>query len=133
MSRRLVTVGPDDSLATLRALFARHGFHHLLVVEGGQLVGIISDRDLLKALSPALGTWSETMRDVATLNKRAHQIMSRKVRSLNPGSSVLDAVRILADARNISCLPVIDAVGRPVGIVSWRDLLRAWSGLRAKA
>ncbi|HQW91146.1 MAG TPA: CBS domain-containing protein, partial [Nitrospira sp.] len=77
MSTRAVTVTMDDSLARARELFNEHHFHHLLVVQGPTLLGIISDRDLLKAVSPHIGTLSETDRDRATLNKRAHQIMSR--------------------------------------------------------
>jgi acetoin utilization protein AcuB len=126
MSRRVVTVGPDDTLATVRALFLRHGFHHLLVVEDGKLVGVLSDRDLLRALSPMLGTFSETTRDADTLNKRAHQVMSRNIKALKAASSLDEAIDILASPASVSCLPVVDEQSRPVGIVSWRDLLRAW-------
>jgi CBS domain-containing protein len=53
MSTRAVTVTMDDSLARARELFNEHHFHHLLVVQGPiLLLGIISDRDLLKAVSP---------------------------------------------------------------------------------
>lgn len=51
MSRKVVTVAPDDSLEKVRALFAQFHFH-LLVVGERQLLGVVSDRDLLKALSP---------------------------------------------------------------------------------
>ena len=125
MTRRVVTVGPDDRLETIRALFARHGFHHLLVVDGGKVVGVISDRDLLRALSPALGTMSETARDAATLNKRAHQIMSRQIRSLTQDASLHDAMAAFTREMGISCLPVLDANQKPLGILSWRDILRA--------
>jgi len=40
------------------------------VIESGKLIGVVSDRDLLKAISPNIGTMSETYRDEATLNKR---------------------------------------------------------------
>ncbi|MEC4674950.1 MAG: hypothetical protein VST68_12245 [Nitrospirota bacterium] len=45
----------------------------------GQLVGVISDRDLFKAVSPFLGTFSETEPDLSTLQKRVHQVMTRKL------------------------------------------------------
>ncbi len=124
MSVRLVTVEYDDVLATVKAIFDSAKFHHLLVVEHGRLHGVISDRDLLRALSPYVGTLSETARDAATLNKRVHQIMSRDPVTLGPDAAVADAVRMLL-SRDISCIPVVDAAGRPIGIVSWRDVLRA--------
>lgn len=68
MSTPVVTVDADDRLATLRELFQQTGFHHLVVMDAGQVRGIISDRDLLAAISPNIGTPAETAKDLATLN-----------------------------------------------------------------
>jgi acetoin utilization protein AcuB len=124
MSRRLVTVTMDDTLATVQQLFKEHRFHHLLVVEGRALVGIISDRDLLKALSPNIGTLSETDRDRATLNKRAHQVMTRDPVSVRPTTPLADAAALMLE-KKVSCLPVTSDQHRLEGILSWRDLLKA--------
>jgi acetoin utilization protein AcuB len=124
MTRKVVTVEMDDTLQTVKEIFDRLLIHHLLVVEEGRLFGVLSDRDLLKALSPNLGTSTESFKDRATLNKRVHQIMSREPISLAPQASVLDAVRTF-NAHRISCLPIVDVDGRPVGVVSWRDILRS--------
>lgn len=123
MSRRVVTVELDDSLALVKSVFDSAGFHHLLVIEDGQLFGVVSDRDLLRALSPYIGSTVETPRDLATLNKRVHQIMTRKPITLRPEASVGDAIELFL-AHPISCIPVVDEGLRPVGIVSWRDVLR---------
>ena len=77
MSAIIVTVEMDDSLGMIKEIFDNAIFHHLLVVESNRLVGVISDRDLLKSLSPSVGTISETTRDAADNNKKAHQIISR--------------------------------------------------------
>lgn len=124
MSTALVTVSLDDTLATVKEIFERRRFHHLLVVENQQLMGLVSDRDLLKALSPNLGTPSETTRDLATLNKRVHQIMTRRLIVLREDSGIHDAIELF-NAHRISCIPVVDDKNRPVGIVSWRDVLKA--------
>ena len=127
MTARVVTVELDDRLSTVKEIFDSRQFHHLLVVgEDGTLRGVISDRDLLRALSPHLGTMNETARDSASLNKRVHQIMTRKPISLKPDDSVADAVALLLQHR-ISCLPIVDDDSKPVGIVSWRDVLGAVS------
>lgn len=119
-----VTVTMDDSLAAIRQIFAETRFHHLLVVESHRLLGIISDRDLLKALSPHLGTAQESRRDAAALHKKAHQIMSRKPLVVGQWQGIAAALELFHN-NTISCLPVVAEDGAPVGILSWRDLFRA--------
>ena len=123
MTKKVVTVEMDDKLSVVKDIFENSKFHHLLVVEEGKLFGVVSDRDLLKALSPNLGTMTETYKDAATLNKRVHQIMTRKPITLKPSATVKDAVGLFNQHR-ISCLPIVDDEFRPVGILSWRDILR---------
>jgi acetoin utilization protein AcuB len=125
MTAKVVTVGMDDRLEVVKEIFDTMKFHHLLVVdEHKALTGVLSDRDLLRALSPYVGSAAETTRDLATLNKRVHQIMTRTPITLREESAVSEAVALLLKHR-ISCVPVVDAGFKPVGIVSWRDLLRA--------
>jgi len=126
MATRVVSVALDDKLSVVKEIFDALKFHHLLVVEHGKLHGVISDRDLLRSLSPFIGTLSETSRDANTLEKKAHQIMSRKLVTLSPDSSVQEAVDLFLGG-GISCLPIVDGQQRPVGIVSWRDVLRVLS------
>jgi acetoin utilization protein AcuB len=123
MSETIVTVEMDDSLKVLREIFDKVKFHHLLVVESGRLYGVISDRDLLNALSPNIGSISETGDDRATLNKRAHQIMTRKPITLSPKAGINDAIEVFNNNK-ISCIPVVDEERKPVGIISWRDILK---------
>lgn len=124
MTARVVTVEMDDKLEVVKDIFDTLHFHHLLVVdEHKRLNGIVSDRDLLRALSPQVGSAAETARDLATLNKRVHQIMTRRPMTLRPHSAVSEAVTLLLTQR-FSCVPVVDDEGRPAGIVSWRDVLK---------
>jgi acetoin utilization protein AcuB len=127
MTARIVTVEMDDRLEAVKEIFDTMKFHHLLVVdEHGKLSGVVSDRDLLKALSPYVGSAAETARDLATLNKRVHQIMSRNPVTLPPDAGISQAVDLILEHR-ISCIPIVDDAGKPVGIVSWRDLLKSLS------
>jgi acetoin utilization protein AcuB len=124
MTTRVVTVEVDDSLEVVKQIFDAMKFHHLLVVDTGKtLCGVISDRDLLRALSPYVGTASENARDTATLRKRVHQIMSRKPVTLPPEAAVTDAINLFLTSR-VSCIPIVDPHLKPVGIVSWRDVLK---------
>lgn len=125
MSTRLVTVEIDDPLEVVKEIFDSVKFHHLLVVDSAKkLCGVISDRDLLRALSPYIGTASENARDTATLKKRVHQIMTRQPVTLPPEATVADAVKIFLEHR-VSCIPVVGPGFRAVGIVSWRDVLKS--------
>ncbi len=126
MSTRLVTVEMDDKLRVVKEIFDTMHFHHLLVVDEGRLVGVVSDRDLLRALSPFLGSVVEGERDLATLNRRVHQIMTRHPITLGPQATVAEAAALFL-THNISCIPIVDTEFRPTGILSWRDVLRSLS------
>jgi acetoin utilization protein AcuB len=129
MSRGIVTVEMDDKLSVIKEIFDHLKFHHVLVVEFKKLVGVVSDRDLLKAISPNLGSRTETTKDVASLAKRAHQIMTRKPITLHPDATLADVVNLFT-SHQVSCIPIVDNDYRPVGIVSWRDALKALSAMQ---
>lgn len=131
MTRESITIGMDDNLRKVRELFEEHNFHHLLVVDGGRLVGVLSDRDLLRSVSPFIGKLSEQTRDVDTLNRRVHQIMTREPVTISREMSLENASKVML-ARGVSCLPVVAEDGGVVGIVTWRDLLRGMHSIAAK-
>ena len=104
------------TLGEAYALFERHGFRHLPVVEGQRLVGILSDRDLRFATSSFCDT-PHTAQDPVTL------AMSPKVLTADPLDPVEDAAKIMREHK-IGCLPVVDC-GEVVGILTGMDLLDA--------
>lgn len=124
MTEKIVTVEMDDKLLVVKEIFDNLKLHHLLVTENELLFGVLSDRDLLKALSPNLGMLSETSKDKETLQKRVHQIMTRKPITLKPTASIADAVNLLM-THNLSCIPIVDEQFKPVGIITWRDVMKA--------
>ena len=124
MTTHVVTVDMDVTLKDIREIFEHASFHHILVTENKKLVGIISDRDLLKTISPYANTPSERTRDAATLKKRAHQIMTRRPITIAVDGSILEAIRLFVEQK-ISCLPVLNHDGSVAGILTWRDILKA--------
>lgn len=131
MTKEFVSVSLDDTLFTVKNIFERANFHHLLVVDNKQLSGVISDRDLLKALSPNIGTAAESARDSATLNKKAHQIVNRKLTTLTADANVFDAIDIF-NSTKMSCIPIVDGNSQPVGILSWRDIMKTLGERKAE-
>ncbi len=123
MTTEVVTVGMDDRLETVQELFDQFKFHHLLVVEDNALMGIISDRDLLKAVSPFVATGAERMQDLITLDKRVHQIMTRKPITAEKETTVEEAARQLVE-NSISCLPILSPEKKVIGIVTLKDILK---------
>lgn len=127
VSGRVVTVNFDDTVLVVKGIFDSVRFHHLPVVdEDGRIIGIISDRDFLKSVSPFLGTVNEQYRDVELLKKKVGLIMTRNPAVVNPETPVVDAVRLMNE-RKVSCLPVVPKGDTTLlGIVTWKDVVRAY-------
>ena len=125
MTTNLVTVDEDTSLEKIQRLLDQNHIHHLLVRQDDErIVGIITDRDALRFTSPFIGQLAEQGRDRRTLELRAHQIMTHGVYSVALEATLRDAADAILD-RGISCVGVHDTTGNIVGIITWRDLLRA--------
>lgn len=123
MTTQLQCVAPDTVVSDIRALLTRFPFHHVPVLEDGSLVGIISDRDLLRNLSPYTDSQTASDQDQALLQQTASQIMSTRLITAQP-DTLVDTAAILLLENNISCLPVVKASGDLVGIVTWKDMLK---------
>ena len=123
MSQTLITLDVDDKLSKAKSIFETHKIHHILITEEGRLSGIITDRDLYKHLSPAIGTSKETHKDIALLNKKIHLIMSRDLVTAKEALSLNESVLLFHD-NHISCIPIVNNQFKPVGIITWRDILK---------
>lgn len=123
MTTRVVTVDMDDRLSVAKDILDSVSFRHLLVTEDEQLQGIISEQDLLRSLSPFLGTAAEMTRDTVTIHQRVHQIMSRSPITIKPDASIQDALEVMLN-NNIGCLPVLES-DQIQGIFTWHDGVRA--------
>jgi len=132
MTTPVVTVEMDDTLAVVKEIFDNTRFHHLAVLEEGRLYGVLSDRDLFKAISPGVGTPAENNQDRAALSRRAHQIMSRRPVVIEQEQDMRAALRLFEE-RHVSCLPVVDADANLVGMLTWRDLLQTMRVLLAQS
>jgi len=126
MTEKVLKVRMDDSIGTIRNILEHVEFHHLLVVKGRELVGILSDRDVLRVISPFLGTLSEESRDMTLLTRKIHQIMTRHPITIDKDASIEAAANLLLN-KNISCLPVVSPKRQIEGIVTWKDILRFYT------
>ena len=136
MTRTVHTACPSDPLRKVIETICRHMVSSVPVVDGkGQLVGLISERDILHAMRPGMprspGKPSarkalKTTRDLDGL--LARDVMIVKVVTRTPGTDVLRLASVMA-LRKIRRIPIVD--GRKlVGIVSHGDVYRAIFGAR---
>lgn len=124
MTKKVRATTEDATLASLRTLFVDAKFQHVPVINGmHQLVGIVSVKDYFKALSPVMDSASEHTIELYIQSRKVRQVMSSPVISVSQDLGILQAAALLVE-KNISCLPVVDAQQRLIGIVSWKDIMR---------
>jgi CBS domain-containing protein len=127
MKSKVVSVSADDTLWTVKEIMELGSVRHLPVVRKGELIGVVSQRDLLRAsLSSVMGIEGSEHR-VFLEQVRISDVMSSDPISISTGQSIRGAARIMAE-RKIGCLPVVDE-GQLVGIVTETDLLRHFAAL----
>ena len=115
MTKAAVTDRPDDSLEAAARKMWEQQTGSLLVTDGEDLVGIVTERDILRAVATA-----------APLDTPLSAVMSKDLITVDPGTSLRDAARIMTE-KWIRHLPVLEA-GKLVGIVSQRDLAGMLAG-----
>jgi len=121
MQPRVVTITPRTTLPEALRLAQERGIRHLPVVEHGRVVGIVSDRDLKRAL-PSSATSLAANELTYLLDKLpVEDIMTRGVIKVSPTVPVEEAARRMVDEK-ISALPVIDD-GVLVGIITETDVM----------
>jgi acetoin utilization protein AcuB len=124
-----LTVTPQASIAEVWDLMREVDVRHIPVVQGGALVGMLSDRDLARIDMARLlkVEGADALRQ--ELATPIVQVMSSNVISVEPDTEVGDVIALLLDHK-IGALPVVEAGTREVlGIISYVDVLRALQGL----
>jgi acetoin utilization protein AcuB len=131
MTRKLVTLSPEASVAEALTLCRERRIRHIPILEEGRLVGIVSDRDLRDA-SPALG---DAQRASALQEIRVGDVMTREVSTADPQDSIENLAQEMYELK-IGSLPVVAegpmvdeglavAEEELLGIVTSSDVMRA--------
>jgi len=119
MIGKVVTLSPHHSFNDVANLMNDRYFRHCVVVDqGGVVIGVISDRDILRALA----------RNPNSRSKSLDQIMTKQPVTVKRNTAIIDAVGKML-AKRINCLPVIDDDGRICGIVTSTDLIKSYQQL----
>lgn len=126
MTRNPVTVAPDAAIEEAILLMEKHGFRHLPVEKGGEMVGILSDRDVM------LGTGGQGLAalgllDDENLPHRVRDVMRSPVLCVEADERGPVAAARMVEQR-VGALPVLES-GRLVGIVTETNLVSAFRDL----
>jgi acetoin utilization protein AcuB len=127
MTHKVISIDPDTGIFEAQELMAENKIRHLPVTApDGRLIGIVTDRDIRSALPYKFfkkSSSEEKKNDVSQL--KIKDIMTRDAITISPTYTIQDALLIIQDA-NVGALPVVDEDGILKGIISVRDLLRAF-------
>ena len=124
MTPKVITVDKNDSLGSALRLMRENRIRRLPVVSGGKLVGIVSDRDLKGAL-PSRATSLDVWELHGLIDRlKIGDIMTKNVITTTPGATI-ERVAMIMMEKKIEGIPVLDAKGSLVGIVTEGDVFRA--------
>jgi CBS domain-containing protein len=129
MATDIESVDRNDTLLTVEERMATRQLRHLPVLEQGDLVGLVTQRDLFKAaMSSAMG-YGEKAQQAYLRSVRVKEIMTYPVVTVSPDTSVAAAAEMII-TKGIGCLPVVDGTTL-VGMITKTDLLRCLKALDA--
>ena len=123
LSRDVVTTHLAQKVSDVRKLLAENGFHHMPVVSGKKLIGLISASDILGISVEGVGSDERSMDAYLDHQFSVEGLMKKDLKTLPVKSTIADAAEILADG-DIHAVPVVDGKGELVGLVTSTDLIR---------
>jgi CBS domain-containing protein len=122
MSTGIEVVDRNDNLRAVEERMATKQLRHLPVLEQGEIVGLVTQRDLFKAAMSSTMGYGEKAQKAYLQSVRVKEIMTYPVVTISPETSVATAVDMIL-TKGIGCLPVVDGTTL-VGMVTKTDLLR---------
>ncbi len=127
MPRKMVTISESDRLSTVEDIMTLGHVRHMPVVRAGKLVGVVSERDLLRASLSNLNEFGNEERRAFLQVVEIGRVMSTPPVVTALDTSVEEAARVMAE-RKIGCLPVVDG-DRLLGLITETDVLRYFAGM----
>ena len=127
MTRDVITIHPEASLLDARAKMDENHIRHLPVVkEDNTVIGIITDRDLRSALPSVFSTCLEDPKERERIAElKIGDVMTKNPITISPMNTLEDAIMMMHKMHK-GAFPVVDSEGKLKGIISTRDLIRAF-------
>ena len=129
METKLVTISASERLSMVEDIMTLGRVRHMPVVQGGRLVGVVSERDLLRASLSVLSEHRDAERRMFLHVVEISRVMSSPPIVIGPDATIREAALLMAD-RKIGCLPVVEG-DELIGLVTETDVLRWVAGVSA--
>jgi acetoin utilization protein AcuB len=127
MSEKIVPISADERLSTVEDIMTLGQVRHMPVVRAGKLVGVVSERDLLRASLSNLSAFGTEQRRAFLQAVEIKRVMSTPPTVIDPDTTVEKAARLMAE-KKIGCLPVLEG-DKLVGMLTETDVLRFVAGV----
>jgi acetoin utilization protein AcuB len=124
MQTEIVTLQVDEPLANAVEATSSERIRHLPILDGERLVGMVSDRDIKRALPSAVIEGNKAEYDRVLNETPVRRIMRGSPITVGPTASLADVTRLMLDHR-ISAIPVVEG-GKLVGLLTDTDVLQAF-------
>ncbi|MCF6153090.1 MAG: CBS domain-containing protein [Candidatus Kuenenia stuttgartiensis] len=122
MSKQLVTLNADSKLGFAEDIMYLGRIRHLPVVNGKEIVGILTQRDLYKAsLTSIVTNWEENKTFLDSV--KVAEVMTKNVVAISPDTTIEDAAQIMID-KKVGCLPVVEDKNTLLGLITETDVLQ---------
>jgi CBS domain-containing protein len=122
MQEKIVTISAGESLSTVEDIMRLGRVRHMPVVSSGKLVGVVSERDLLRSSLSSVSSHGTAERKAFLYAIEIGRVMSQPPIVIPPDATVRQAAQVMAENK-IGCLPVVEGE-ELVGIVTETDVLR---------
>ncbi|WP_456474462.1 CBS domain-containing protein [Candidatus Pyrohabitans sp.] len=122
MTRRVITISPEDRAIHARRLMLDNGISRLVVIEEGNIVGILTERQLGRALG-AFKSAADSKQVNRVRNMIVEDVMTQAVVTLSSDSTVGETSKLMLE-RGFSGIPIVDAGDNLAGIVTKTDLMK---------
>ncbi len=123
MTRDVYTLNENENLTLILETMKLLRFRHTPVTDGENLVGVLTERDLLRVSASSLLPTGREQDALLKTSFKVRDVMSRDVVTANPDMRIRDAAELLF-SRRLGCLPVVDSHNKLLGIITENDLAK---------
>lgn len=122
MSTQIRSLDESQTIASASEALERMPFRHMPVTDGDRLLGLISDRDLLRVDASTAVPNSSTQAAFIARTLRVKDVMAKELTTVGPGEPLVN-VAMLMRTHKLGCLPVVEDGNRLVGLITEADFV----------
>ena len=123
MTSKVVSISLDEKLDLVDEIMSNGDIRHMPVTQGGRVVGIVSQRDLLRSKLSTLIDFPEEDRKSLLETTEVEKVMTKSVKFADPNEPITHAAARMVEER-IGCLPVVNQDNELMGLVTETDVMR---------